>query len=258
MKKYISPVILSATLLIIFLIVGAYIYKFGSLSLSDNSTDWANLATYLSGLLSPLIGAIAAFYAFRAFQSTQASLELAKETADYDKLNATLEAFYKIYDGKFSLKNNANEEIKAKAKEALDFFYNASSKLNEATSEEDLRKISSDISNRLRLVQDILRFIPLIDGLVSTVEELQKQLPPNNSKLSKQFTVIAKLYIDKEMLEVYSIFCRKDNDGEWLLLKRVIKTENNSQYKDSRSKLENALNRVDADQWFVRLDPSNN
>ncbi|MFL9830320.1 hypothetical protein ACSV4D_00205 [Flavobacterium sp. ARAG 55.4] len=53
-SKNLLKIVWLSTSIIIFTTIGLYLFKFGSLKLSDNSEDWVNFANYFSGIINTL------------------------------------------------------------------------------------------------------------------------------------------------------------------------------------------------------------
>lgn len=59
-----------------------YIYSFKSGKLSSDSSDWANLGSYFSGLISPVIGFITILLLFKTYKSQKDELRAARLLLD--------------------------------------------------------------------------------------------------------------------------------------------------------------------------------
>jgi hypothetical protein len=183
-KKYTREVFIGIILLIP---IAFYLYKFGSFSFSSKLSDWTNFSAYLSGTVSPLVGAIAAFYAYKVCQATQEQLR-------QQKFVSCVEIYTKVYDSYInSITYKNHEDIKLTGVAIFkDFFSKRSSnsiKYFIAGSFVGCEKIPND---------DLDLQVNLIKSLCIACIELENILPDKNNKI--KFYTFIKIYSDSNLI----------------------------------------------------------
>ncbi len=181
---------------------------------------------------------VAAVYAFRAFQATQASLGIAKQSLQHEQLNSSLATFYKIYDIKLSQLRLDNDAVSSDAMSQinrvfeifLDDNYNGAQNLlrfqntlydefkNQSLKPFGDENVETMFNHDVPRVMStsLISYVKHVFQLASVIEALLNNL--SSDEVKRKFNATVLQYLDSELPRTMTLLSKKNDEREWLFV----------------------------------------